>query len=132
MTKIRFDYGIVTISDGFVQAPSPRLTALLDTLAATLPGYGSIPFILDEDFNIAQGLIEKIGTRKIVLLDRMPPSPLDLAVSTRVAREELGVSGPTGARHRMVLLLLSFLEVSSLGTVTLCPEARQKMAKIKP
>ena len=40
MTKIRFDYGTVTISDGFVQAPSPTLTAFLDTLAATLPGYG--------------------------------------------------------------------------------------------
>ena len=63
MTKIRFDNGItVTIRDGFVQAPSPTLTALLDTLAAALPGYGSIPFMLDEDFNIAQGLIEMSGT----------------------------------------------------------------------
>jgi hypothetical protein len=57
MTKIRFDYGTVTIRDGALQAPSPTLTAILDTLAATLPGYGSVPFILDEGFNIAQGLI---------------------------------------------------------------------------
>jgi hypothetical protein len=67
MTKIRFDNGsIVTISDGVIQAPSPTLTALLDTLAATIPGYGGVPFILDEDFNIAQGLIDKIGIGKIV------------------------------------------------------------------
>ena len=46
MTAIRFDNGsTVTIRDGFVQALSPTLTALLDTLATTLPGYGSIPFI---------------------------------------------------------------------------------------
>ena len=37
--KIRFDDGItVTIRVGFVQAPSPTLTALLETLAATLSG----------------------------------------------------------------------------------------------
>ena len=76
MTKIRFDNGItVTISDGWVQAPSPTLTAILDTLAATLPGYGSIPFILDEDFNIAQGLIRMVGVGKIVRRDKMPPFP---------------------------------------------------------
>jgi len=76
MTKIRFDNGItVTIRDGVIQAPSPTLTAILDTLAATLPGYGRIPFILDEDFNIAQGLIRMIGVGKIVRRDKMPPLP---------------------------------------------------------
>ena len=70
MTKIRFDNGItVTIRDSFVQAPSPTLTAILDLLASTLPGYGSIPFVLDEDFNIAQGLIFKIGHGEIVHRD---------------------------------------------------------------
>ncbi len=74
MTKIRFDNGItVTIRDGVIQAPSPTLTAILDTLAATLPGYGRIPFILDEDFNIAQGLIRIAGVGKIVRCDEMPP-----------------------------------------------------------
>ena len=73
MTKIRFDNGItVTISDGFVQARSPTLTALLNTLAAKLPGYGGIPFVLDEDFNIAQGLISIVGVGKIVRRDKMP------------------------------------------------------------
>jgi len=43
MTQIQFDYGNVTISDGVIQAPSPTITALLDTLATALPGYGSIP-----------------------------------------------------------------------------------------
>ncbi len=42
------------------------MTAFLDTLAATLPGYGSPPFEQDADFNIARGIIEKIGIRKIV------------------------------------------------------------------
>jgi hypothetical protein len=37
-----------------------------DTLPATLPGYGSIPFMLDEDFNIAEGLIRIAGVGKIV------------------------------------------------------------------
>jgi hypothetical protein len=65
MTKIRFDNGItVTIRDGIVQAPSPTLAAFLDTIAATLPGYGSLPFELDADYNIARGIIEKIGVRK--------------------------------------------------------------------
>ena len=69
MTKIRFNNGItVTIRDGFVQAPSPTLTAFLDTLAATLPD-GSIPFILDEDVNIAQGLIRIVGVGRIVRRD---------------------------------------------------------------
>jgi hypothetical protein len=85
MTKIRFDYGTVTISDGVIQAPSPTLTALLDALAATMPGYGSIPFILDEDFNIAQGLIRMVGVGKIVRRDRMPSSLRDVAVTTRGA-----------------------------------------------
>ena len=76
MTKIRFDNGnTVTIRDGFVQASPPELTAILDTLAATLPGYGSIPFILDEDFNIAQGLIRMAGVGKIVHRDKMPGLP---------------------------------------------------------
>jgi len=43
MTQFLFDYGTVTISDGVIQAPSPTITALLDTLATALPGYGSIP-----------------------------------------------------------------------------------------
>jgi hypothetical protein len=38
-----------------------------------LPGYGSIPFILDEDFNIAQGLIRMVGVGKIVYRDRCRP-----------------------------------------------------------
>ena len=70
MTKFRFDCGTVTIRDGFVQAPSPTLTALLDALAGTLPGYGSFPFELDADYNIARGLIEKIGVGKIVRRDK--------------------------------------------------------------
>jgi hypothetical protein len=46
MIKIRFDNGItVTIRGGFVEAPSPTLTAILDTLAATLP-----PFEANADF----------------------------------------------------------------------------------
>ena len=74
MTKIRFDRGItVTIRDGWVQASTPELTAIIDTVAATLPGYGSIPFILDEDVNIAQGLIRIAGVSKIVRRDKMPP-----------------------------------------------------------
>jgi hypothetical protein len=67
MTKIRFDSGItVIIGDGVIQAPSPTLTALLDALDATLPGYGSLPFELDADHKIARGIIEKIGAGKIV------------------------------------------------------------------
>ena len=38
------------------KASPPELIAIIDTLAATLTGYGSVPFVLDEDFNIAQGL----------------------------------------------------------------------------
>jgi len=49
-----------------------------ETLAATLPGYGSIPFILDEDFNIAQGLIRMVGVGKIVRCDRVEPLPPDV------------------------------------------------------
>ena len=56
----------------------PELTGIIDTLAATLPGYGSIPFILDEDFNIAQGLIRMAGVGKIVRRDKMPPSRVRL------------------------------------------------------
>jgi hypothetical protein len=74
MTKIRFDNCTVTISDGIIQAPSPTLTAL----PATLPGYGSLPFELDADYNIARGIIEKIGVGKIVRCDRMPPLPPDV------------------------------------------------------
>ena len=37
MTKIRFDNGItVTIRDGWVAAPTPELTAILDRLAAKI------------------------------------------------------------------------------------------------
>jgi hypothetical protein len=75
MTKIRFDYGTVTISDGVIQASSPTLTALLDAVVATIPGFGSIPFALYEDYNIARGIIEKIGVGKIVRCDKMPPLP---------------------------------------------------------
>ena len=79
MTKIRFDNGnTVTIQDGFVQASPPELTAIIDALAATLPGYGSAPFILDEDFNIAEGLIRIAGVGKIVRRDRMPSLPPDV------------------------------------------------------
>ena len=70
MTQIRFDYCTVTISDGVILAPSPTLTASLNTLAATLPGYGSLPFELDADYNIARGIIEKIGVGKIVRRDK--------------------------------------------------------------
>jgi len=74
MTKIQFNNGItVTILDGFVQASPPELTAIVDALAATLPGYGSVPFILDEDLNIEQGLIRISGAGKIVLGDRCHP-----------------------------------------------------------
>ena len=53
-----------------------RLIALLDALAATLPGYGSLPFEMDADFNIARGIIEKIGVGKIVRRDKTPsPGP---------------------------------------------------------
>jgi hypothetical protein len=45
-----------------------------------LPGYGGIPFILDEDFNIARGIIEKIGVGKLVRRDKMPPLPVDVTV----------------------------------------------------
>jgi hypothetical protein len=39
-----------------------------------------MPFILDEDFNIAKGLIRIAGVGKIVRRDRMPPSGSDLIV----------------------------------------------------
>jgi hypothetical protein len=72
VTEIRFDNGItVTIRDGWLAAPTPELTAVLDTLAARLPGYGSIPFILDEDF--AEGLIRKVGVGKLVLATLVIP-----------------------------------------------------------
>ena len=78
MTTIRFDYCTVTISDRMIQAPSPTLTALLDTLAATLPGYGSLRFEMDADLNIARDLIEKIGARKIVRRERCRPVLIEL------------------------------------------------------
>jgi hypothetical protein len=57
VTKIRFDNGVtVTIRDGVIQAPSPTLTAIIDTSASRLPGYGSLAFELDGDFNIARVL----------------------------------------------------------------------------
>jgi len=75
MITIRFDNGnTVTIRDGFVQASPPELTAIIDALAATLPGYGSAAFILDQDFNIAQRLIRIAGVGEIVRCDKMPPS----------------------------------------------------------
>ncbi len=69
MTEIRFDSGItVTIRDGFVEAPSPTMTALLDMLAATLP-----PFEADAD--IVRGIIERIGGGKIVRRNTVPAHP---------------------------------------------------------
>jgi hypothetical protein len=66
MTEIRFDNGIsVTIQNGWLAAPTPELTAILDLLASRLPGYGSIPFILDEDYKIAQGLIRIAGVARL-------------------------------------------------------------------
>ena len=66
ITQIQFDYSNVTISGGVIQVPSPTITALLDTLAAAPSGCGSMPCVLDEDFNIAQGLIRMVGIGKIV------------------------------------------------------------------
>jgi hypothetical protein len=86
MTEIRFDNGItVTIRDGWVAAPTPELTAILDLLAARLPGYGSILFILDEDFKIAQGLIRMVGAGKIVHRDKMPLVPAGRLNHSRLA-----------------------------------------------
>jgi hypothetical protein len=45
-----------------------------------ITGYGSIPFILDEDFNIAQGLIRMVGPGKIVHGDKMPLLPGNVTV----------------------------------------------------
>jgi hypothetical protein len=70
MTKVRFDSGVtITIRDGFVEARSPSITAMLDTLASGLPGYGSLTFELDSDYNIARGIIETIGLGTIVQRD---------------------------------------------------------------
>ena len=67
MIKIAFPNDItVTIHGGLVNSPTKELTALLDTLASRLPGYGTLPFELDQDFNIARGLVEKIGAGQIV------------------------------------------------------------------
>jgi len=78
---IRFDNGnTVTIRDGWIQSSSPELTAMIDTLAATLPACGSVPFILDEDFNIAHGLIRMAGAGKIVRHEETPPLPPDVIV----------------------------------------------------
>ena len=67
MIKVRFDNGItVTIPDGVLTAPTQELTALLDTLASTLPGYGSSRLNWRQDYNIARGIIEKIGAGRIV------------------------------------------------------------------
>jgi len=49
------------------------IAALLDTLAATLPVYGSVPFEMDVDYNSARGIIEKNSVGKIVRRDKMPP-----------------------------------------------------------
>jgi hypothetical protein len=77
MTKIRFDSGsTVTIRDGLFQRPSPTLTAFLDTLAATLLGYGSLPFEMDAAYNFTRGIIGKIGVRKNVAW-RSNHKPLD-------------------------------------------------------
>jgi hypothetical protein len=50
-----------------------------------LPGYGSLPFELDADYNIARGIIEKIGAGKIVRRDKMPPFPDGLVNRRRLA-----------------------------------------------
>ena len=34
--------------------------------------------MLDEDFNIAEGLIRKVGVGKILRRDKMPPLPADV------------------------------------------------------
>ena len=70
----------VTIRYGWVQASTRELTGINDTLAATFPGYA---FILDEDFNIAQGLIRIAGVGKIVRRDKMPPSASDLIAQSK-------------------------------------------------
>ena len=63
MTEIRFENGsTVTIRDGWIQAPSPTMTAMLNALAATLSGYGIPRFKVDADFNIARGIIERVGS----------------------------------------------------------------------
>ena len=74
-------------------APSPTLTALLDALAATLPGYGSLPFELDADYNIARGIIEKIGVGKIVRRDGMPPFPSDLRILAATVDNDAALDG---------------------------------------
>jgi hypothetical protein len=79
MTQIRFDSGtIVTIRNGFIEAPSAALTALLDMLAATLP-----PFAADAE--IAGAIIDKIGVGKIVRPDhpRARARPLELGLRAR-------------------------------------------------
>ena len=73
MIKIQFASGItVTIQDGALAAPIMELTALLDALAATLPGYGTLPFEPDGDYNIALGIIEKIALRVNEKISTMP------------------------------------------------------------
>jgi len=41
-----------------------------------LPSYGTVSFIIDEDFNIAQGLIRMVGVGKIVRRDKCRPKRL--------------------------------------------------------
>jgi hypothetical protein len=48
---------------------------------------GSIPFALHEGYNIARGIIEKIGVGKIVHRDKMPPLPPDVIARTRIAAD---------------------------------------------
>jgi hypothetical protein len=44
-----------------------------------------LPFELDADYNIARGVIEKIGVGKIVHRDKVPPFPDGLLCRRRPA-----------------------------------------------
>ena len=82
MTKIRFDYGItVTIQRRLRSSPFAN--------THRVPRHARLPrcrvtalcrLNLDADFNIARGLIEKIGVGKIVHRDKMPPLATDVIV----------------------------------------------------
>ena len=81
MTKVRFDNGItVTIRDGWVQTPSPTLIAILDTLAATLPGYGRIPSFSMRISTLRRDSPRMAGADKIVRRDKMPLLPADVTI----------------------------------------------------
>jgi hypothetical protein len=52
MTRIQLTTEAPSIRNGWLAAPTPELTAILDMLAAALPGYGSVTFTLDEDLTL--------------------------------------------------------------------------------